>query len=93
MRARRKQQKQEASEHEERIGIAAALIVMLTGVSGAQDVQKGENSFKKCLPCHSVGPDAKNKIGPELNGLDGRKAGTVPTTAIPMLIRIRASPG
>jgi cytochrome c len=60
------------------LAFAAALIVMLTGVSGAQDVQKGENSFKKCLPCHSVGPDAKNKIGPELNGLDGRKAGTVP---------------
>jgi len=60
------------------LAFAAALIVMLTGVSGAQDVQKGENSFKKCLPCHSVGPDARNKIGPELNGLDGRKAGTVP---------------
>ena len=60
------------------LAFAAALIVMLTGVSGAQDVQKGENSFKKCLPCHSVGPDAKNKIGSELNGLDGRKAGTVP---------------
>ena len=42
------------------LAFAAALIVMLTGVSGAQDVQKGENSFKKCLPCHSVGPDARN---------------------------------
>lgn len=43
----------------------------------AQDVDKGEHVFGMCLPCHSVGPDAQNKIGPELNGLDGRKAGTV----------------
>ena len=37
----------------------------------------GEQSFRKCLPCHSVGEDAKNKIGPVLNGLFGRKAGMV----------------
>src|SRR5436305_10528585 len=43
----------------------------------AQDVAAGENSFKKCLPCHRVGPDAKNLVGPVLNGLDGRKSGTV----------------
>ena len=58
--------------------VAAALIVMSMGSAVAQDVQKGENSFKKCLVCHAIGPGAKNKIGPELNGLDGRKAGTVP---------------
>ncbi len=57
--------------------VAAALIVVSMGVAVAQDVQKGENSFKKCLVCHAIGPGAKNKIGPELNGLDGRKAGTV----------------
>ena len=58
--------------------VAAALIVMSMGVAVAQDVQKGETSFKKCLVCHAIGSGAKNKIGPELNGLDGRKAGTVP---------------
>ncbi len=58
--------------------VSAALIVMSMGSAVAQDVQKGENSFKKCLVCHAIGPGAKNKIGPELNGLDGRKAGTVP---------------
>jgi len=42
----------------------------------AQDVEKGANLFKKCLPCHSIGPGAENKVGPEQNGLDGRKAGT-----------------
>ena len=43
----------------------------------AQDVEKGSNVFKQCQPCHAIGPGAQNKIGPELNGLDGRKAGTV----------------
>jgi cytochrome c len=43
----------------------------------AQDVDAGEQSFKKCFPCHSIGEGAKNKVGPELNGLDGRHSGTV----------------
>ncbi len=44
----------------------------------AQDAQKGKTIFTVCLVCHAIGPGAQNKIGPELNGLDGRKAGTVP---------------
>ena len=40
-------------------------------------LEKGSNVFKQCQPCHAIGPGAQNKIGPELNGLDGRKAGTV----------------
>ena len=44
----------------------------------AQDVAAGEQSFKKCLPCHSIGEGAKNKVGPELNGIDGRHSGTAP---------------
>jgi cytochrome c len=56
--------------------VAAGLIAS-TGAAFAQDVAAGETSFRKCAPCHSIGPDAANKVGPELNGLDGRKAGTV----------------
>src|SRR4051812_37050283 len=56
--------------------VAAVAIVASSGAALAQDAAAGENSFKKCLPCHSVGDGAKNKVGPELNGLDGRKAGT-----------------
>jgi cytochrome c len=43
----------------------------------AQDVDAGERSFRKCTPCHSIGPNAQNKLGPILNGLDGRKSGTI----------------
>jgi cytochrome c len=45
--------------------------------ASAQDVTAGEKSFRKCLPCHSIGPGAQNKVGPEQNGLDGRTSGTV----------------
>ncbi|MGD0023360.1 MAG: cytochrome c family protein [Xanthobacteraceae bacterium] len=56
---------------------AAALIAASTTAGVAQDIEKGANVFKQCQICHSIGPGAQNKIGPELNGLDGRKAGTV----------------
>jgi cytochrome c len=55
--------------------IVAAAISISTGTGLAQDVQKGQMVFNMCLPCHSVGPDAQNKVGPELNGLDGRRSG------------------
>ena len=57
---------------------ATMLIATSTGASLAQDVEKGANVFKQCQACHSIGPGAKNKVGPELNGLDSRAAGTVP---------------
>ena len=57
--------------------IAVVWICALTGAARAQDAAAGENSFKKCLPCHSIGEGAKNKVGPLQNGLSGRKAGTV----------------
>jgi cytochrome c len=58
--------------------IVAAVLIAASSVSGvAQDAQKGATVFKICQVCHAIGADAQNKIGPELNGLDGRKAGTV----------------
>ena len=55
----------------------AALIALAAHPAAAQDLAAGENSFKKCLPCHAVGEDAKNKVGPVLNGLDGRHSGSI----------------
>ena len=43
----------------------------------AGDAANGEKIFVKCKVCHAVGADAKNKVGPVLNGLEGRKSGTV----------------
>ena len=57
--------------------MVAAVLIAVSLVSGAaQDAQKGKPVFNICLACHTIGPGAQNKIGPELNGLDGRKAGT-----------------
>jgi cytochrome c len=60
----------------------SALIVLVSSVAAsaalAQDVTAGKSSFNKCLACHAIGEGAKNKVGPELNGLDGRKSGTAP---------------
>ena len=55
--------------------MAGVLVLASAGVGAAQDIAAGETSFRKCMPCHDVGPEAKIKLGPPLNGLDGRKAG------------------
>jgi cytochrome c len=57
---------------------AALTVAAMAQAAHAQDVAAGEQSFKKCLACHAVGEGAKNKVGPQLNGLDGRKSGTAP---------------
>jgi cytochrome c len=57
--------------------LASVVILASAGSALAQDLAAGETSFKKCLPCHAVGADAKNKVGPVLNGLEGRKSGTI----------------
>ena len=60
--------------------ISSVLVVIAfmaaASVALAQDVDAGKASFNKCLACHAIGEGAKNKVGPELNGLDGRKSGT-----------------
>lgn len=58
--------------------IAAVVLVASTGATFAQDVDAGATVFRQCGACHKIGPGATNFVGPELNGLDGRKAGTAP---------------
>ena len=60
-----------------KVVIAGLLLISATSVANAQDLAAGEQSFKKCLPCHAVGEDARNKVGPLLNGLEGRRSGTI----------------
>jgi cytochrome c len=52
------------------------LMMVAPTLAAAGDPQAGATVFKKCYACHEVGEGAKLKVGPILNGLIGRKAGT-----------------
>ena len=57
--------------------IAVLAFAAHAATAHAQSIDAGENSFKKCVVCHSIGEGATNKVGPALNGLAGRRAGTI----------------
>ena len=69
-----------------RLGTLLTAFVLFGGTLGAAapalaldpsvgDAGAGEKVFRKCQACHAVGPDAKSKTGPLLNGIIGRAAG------------------
>ena len=59
-------------------GLAAVVLFALSAPALAQgDATKGKAAFAKCGICHQVGPGAKTLVGPELNGVVGRKAASV----------------
>lgn len=67
-----------------RAGLTAAAIALVSGIAVASaqdappgDAAAGEKTAKVCKTCHQFGEGAKNSIGPVLNGVVGRKAGTV----------------
>jgi cytochrome c len=65
------------------IALGATLIVAVAAAAGAEDKtaagdpDAGKSVFGKCRACHQVGETAKNLVGPKLNGLFGRKAGSI----------------
>jgi cytochrome c len=64
-----------------KLSLSALAVIASSAVASAAfaddvDLAAGKSSFNKCLACHAIGEGAKNKVGPVLNGLDGRKSGT-----------------
>jgi cytochrome c len=58
-------------------GLALVVLAVSTVTGLAQDAAAGEQVFRRmCAPCHDIGEEAKIKLGPPLNGTDGRTAGT-----------------
>ena len=57
--------------------MVAAISTVTTTAAPAADVDNGKTIWNKCRACHQVGENAKNLVGPVLNGLIGRKAGTI----------------
>jgi len=58
--------------------VGAAALLGMSGAALAQDAAAGEIVFKKCHVCHNIGEGAHNSVGPVLNGVVGRPAGTYP---------------
>lgn len=60
------------------IALAAvlAMAVVASPVFAEGDAAKGEKVFKKCKACHTVKQGGKHRVGPNLHGVIGRKAGT-----------------
>ncbi len=76
------------------IAIAGATMMALTVQAHAEgDAAAGEKVFKKCAACHAVGDGAKNKVGPQLNGIVGRSAATVEGFKYSKALQDKASEG
>jgi cytochrome c len=58
--------------------VGPVLLILSATPSAAQNAAAGEKDFVVCRACHQIGPGAKIAIGPVLNGVVGRKAGTYP---------------
>jgi cytochrome c len=61
-------------------GIVAAIAILLPTAALAQDAEAGKKVFNRCKACHDV-ETGRNKVGPHLDGVIGRKAGSVPDFA------------
>ncbi len=59
------------------LALAASVAFIAGPAAGEGDPIKGEKQFAKCKACHQVGEDAKNRIGPSLNGTVDRSFGAV----------------
>ncbi len=58
--------------------LASTLIFTLATAAWAEgDPDAGAKVFRKCKACHKVGADAANGVGPQLNGVVDRAAGSV----------------
>lgn len=58
--------------------LGLALIVLTSTAGRADELPAGQRVFvRECAKCHEIGPGARNRVGPQLNGLFGRKAGSV----------------
>ncbi|HEY5347648.1 MAG TPA: cytochrome c family protein [Rhizomicrobium sp.] len=55
-----------------------ALLLTVAGIAHAGDARKGAAIFQRCAACHSADKDGGNGLGPNLFGVVGRKAASLP---------------
>ncbi len=59
--------------------ILLAALGLPAGAAEIGDAERGARLFERnCKACHQIGPEAKNRVGPRLTGVFGRRAGSVP---------------
>ena len=58
--------------------IASTFFASFTLTYAAGDIENGEKVYKKCKACHMVGIDAKNRVGPPINGIVNQEWGAIP---------------
>ncbi len=61
--------------------LALGMLFLACAAQAADPLASGRQAFKRCANCHQVGPNAHSNFGPQLNGIVGRRAGTVPDFA------------
>ncbi len=49
-------------------------LLLFSGNARAGDAASGKKLFKKCAICHGIGTPKKKKVGPDLQGIVGRKS-------------------
>jgi cytochrome c len=59
------------------LGMVLALVAIPAVAAADGDAALGQKVFLKCKACHQIGENARNAVGPELNGLFGRHSGSV----------------
>ncbi|WP_114857135.1 c-type cytochrome [Azospirillum brasilense] len=59
--------------------LAFALVASAPGLAAAQDADAGAKVFNQCKACHTIEAGGPNRVGPNLHGVVGRKAGSVET--------------
>jgi len=64
-----------AVEETVQVAVVEEVVEVAASALDAELVKVGEKAFKKCKACHQVGEGAKNKSGPQLNGVVGRAIG------------------
>lgn len=57
------------------LGVAFSAGLLFPATAG--DPERGATIYAKCKSCHMVGSDARNRVGPHLNELFGRKAAAI----------------
>lgn len=59
------------------LGLVTALLVAFCSPAAGQNVENGQRAFNKCRACHDIGAGARNRVGPALTGVVGRRAGAL----------------